>query len=167
MTTEDGVNAGARNVGRFFLMAVPLILALGATAWLGFYMGVHDVRKQLSQEERAAIAVGVTDGPLVGRYRIEIERPDCVTVTRADLDGSTLYLYATNTCRRAIRYLAWHIALVSPDGTILHTKYTNLCPVPRAPNAKAECVFSRATYLDVPLDDRAAVLRVWAMTSPS
>jgi hypothetical protein len=159
-SNEDGMQAGWRNVGRLALWTIPLSLGLAGSVWLGFYIGVHDFRRELSQEDRAAIVVGAEVRPK-GKMKITIETPFCVSVTRADLDGSALRLYAKNDCHQDISYLAWYYALVAPNGTVLHEGYTNSCAVPRHPTDLAECVFDG--YSSLTIDDRAASIRVWTM----
>lgn len=157
-TAEDGVNAGYRNFGRLALMCIPFALGIGASVWLGAYIGVHDFEKQLSQEGRAAIAVGAAVRP-TAKIKIEIKPQPCAAVTRADLEGQTLRLYATNDCGQRIRYMVWKYAFVSPNGTVLKDGWTNLCPLPAEKGDKAECLFE--SWQRITVDDRAATVRVW------
>ncbi len=50
---ENGVQNGARNIGRLALALIPWALAIGASVWLGVYVGIHQFRHELSQEDRA------------------------------------------------------------------------------------------------------------------
>lgn len=155
---ETGVDEGVRSIGTFFLWMIPFALALAATAWLGFYVGVQDQIHKQGQENRAAQYVGAADRPQA-KIAIEIVGKSCVKVTRADLDGGTLMLYAKNNCHHAVDYVEWHWQLLSPDKTAIAQGYTNQCPLPSAGNS-AECIFS-GRFSGIPTDDRAASIRVW------
>lgn len=119
---ESGADAGLRNIGRFFLMGIPLMLGLGAAAWLGVYAGTHDFKRQLSQEDRAAIAVGAPVRPK-GPMKIDIVPSRCLPIMRADIDGSVLRLYVENLCG-PITYMRWSWTMLSPDGTAIHSGWT-------------------------------------------
>src|SRR5258708_5935846 len=105
ISNEDGVNAGQRNIGRFFLAAIPWLLGLGASVWLGVWIGYHDFRHQLSQEDRAAIYVGAENRPKA-KIIPTIMPKDCTHITRADIDGSTLLLWARNDCDSYLSYMS-------------------------------------------------------------
>lgn len=153
---EDGINSGARNVGRLALSLVLLALGLGASVWFGVYMGVHQFRRELSQEERAAIVVGAEVRP-TEKIAVALSQSGCVRVTRADLDGRNLIIYTSNGCHRELTYVEWHWEELSPSGTVVHGGWTNWqCPAPRLPGDSAECRFD-----NIELDDRAASMRVW------
>ena len=162
MQNEDGLNSGARNVGRFFLMAIPYVLGLAAMTWLGVYIGIHDFNHQLTQEERAAVYTGAKDRP-TSKIAIEMKVKDCTKVTRGDIDGTTLVLYAINECHSGVGYMEWHWQEVSPNGTVIHENYTNSCPIPRSNGEIAECTFSSSILAgpELPDDDRTSKVRVW------
>jgi hypothetical protein len=164
ISDEDGMEAGGRNVGRLALSLIPWALGIGALVWLGVWIGIHEFRHELSQEERAAIYVGAKERPH-SRLIINTIKSDCSTVTRADLDGSDLIMYAKNDCHETLRYLAWRWQLLSPDGTVLKEEYVNGCPVPRMPGDSAECRM-QDHYASVSDDDRAATVRVWTQITP-
>jgi hypothetical protein len=163
MENENGFEAGARAAGRgvgwYFLAAIPFVLGMGASVWFGVYIGAHNFRKQLSQEQRGAVYVGADPRPK-SRLSIQIKAVDCVHITKADIDGRTLMLYASNDCHNSIRYLEWHWQLLSPDGTAIAQGFQNQCPMPNSPGDKAECVFS-GPYHGLPDEDRAAIVLVW------
>jgi hypothetical protein len=158
MEHEDGVNAGTRNIGRFFLAAIPWVLGTAAAVWLSTYIALHEFRHELSQEDRAATYVGATERPK-SKIKISVSEQDCSHITRADLDGSTLLIYAKNDCHETLDYLAWHWQTIAPNGTALKEGYTNSCPLPAA-GATAECRLSISSYGE-DLDDRVATVRVW------
>ena len=161
--TENGLEAGVRNVGRFFLAAIALVLAVSASAWLAFAMGARDAMEQIAQEERAAIVVGAGE-PLTLPVKIDIQNLSCVVVTRADLKGTALRLYARNDCNRRLSYVKWGWEAVSPNRTVLHSNWTNQCPVPALTGDSAECVLEGSD--EVPIDERIETLRVWATDRP-
>ena len=159
---ENGTDAGIRSIGRFFLFAIPLVLGLAASVWLGVWIQSHYFQKELSQEDRAAVYTGAQERPK-SKVIIQILPHDCTHLTRVDLDGSDLLMYATNDCHAPLDYLAWHWQFVSPDGTVISEGYDNSCPKPRLPGDKAECVPYSGS---VKPDDRASVLRAWTQKQP-
>jgi hypothetical protein len=158
---EDGTNAGMRNIGRLALFLIPWALALGAAAWIGVYIGAHDFRHQLSQEERAATYTGASEKPK-DKFKIVIEPHDCSHITKADIDGHVLLLYARNDCHKTLDYLAWHWQEVSPNGTIISGGYQNnaYCPVPQHYSEIAEC------SQEISDDDRAVQIKLWTQIEP-
>lgn len=151
---EDGFNAGQRNIGRLFLFAIPLALGLGASTWLGVWIGIHQWKHELSQQDRAAAYVGAMERP-TSKIKVDIVQKGCVTIDKVDLDGKTLLIYTTNHCHTEISYLDWHWALLSPAGVSIAAEETNGCTYPYEPNDKSEC------KMKVSDDDRGALLRVW------
>jgi hypothetical protein len=156
---EDGVNSGARSIGRFFLFAIPLVLGLAAAVWLGVYIDAHEFNHELSQEDRAASYVGATERPK-SKIAVEIQNQDCTRITRADVDGEILLLYARNDCHEREDYFAWHWQEISPNGTIIHQGYTNSCPIP-GPSEVAECSMNIGDFSGESVDDRTDKIRVW------
>lgn len=153
MTTENGSENGVRNIGRFFLFAIPLVLGLGFSVWFGAFIGVAQYKHDLAQEKRSAIYVGA-EKEIEEKIKIEVIPHDCTTITKADVKGVDLMMYARNDCRSTLSYLAWHWMALSPDGTAIDSGYTNLCPKPTLPGDKAEC------KLKISNDKRMAVLRL-------
>ena len=160
MTEETGVDAGARRVGAFFLWAIPLVLGVAASVWLGFFIGVQNEREQIAQEQRKAVYVGAEHRP-TAKIQIQVVPVDCLRLDRADLDGGHLVMYATNTCNAPVSYVAWHWQGISPDGTVIAEHYDNGCPLPVYRGDKAECEFN-----DVSTDDRIKTMRLWVTAKP-
>ena len=156
MSSEDGVNAGYRNLGRFFLALVPWALGIGALAWLSVYIGVHTFYHEKLQEDRAAQWTGAEQRP-AGKIAVEIRPVDCLHIKHADIDGDELSLYAQNDCHQSITYNEWHWQQISPDGTITHEGYANgaTCATLNDAGDKGEC---KLTLED---DDRVKKIRVW------
>lgn len=167
----------SRGIGTFAFAAIPWVLAIGATAWLGLYMAFHEDkkilandRKELTQEERMATYVGAAERPQQ-KVKIEEGHSDCVALSRAEFDGTELLMYAENRCHGApLDYLAWHWQLIAPDGTALSQGYTNLCPIPTNHGQKAECKQTlrehRYGYEAPPIEDRVEKIVIWLKTSP-
>lgn len=157
MREVDGMSSGGRSFGRLCLALIPWALGIGASVWLGVYIGVHQFRHELSQEERAAIFTGAQERPKQ-KIAVHTLSRDCTKIVRADLDGDSLTLYAENDCGYFLDYMEYHWEFISPNGTILNQGYHNgaTCPIPSEPRDKAECSFS------VDPDDRAESLKVWA-----
>lgn len=172
------MNAGWRNVGRFFLFAIPLVLGLGASAWFGLWITGHNFNRQveaekheLSQQERSAVFVGAGTKPK-GKLAIEIVKKDCLTVIRADIDTVkkgypyedtdywySLVLYAQSNCQQILDYAKYQWELISPNGVVLKSGYENTatCPVPH-PAEIAEC------SIKIQPDERTEKIRVWVQT---
>ena len=144
-------------IGKFFLALIPWALGLGASVWLGVWIGVYHFRKELSQENRAATYVGATERPK-SKIAVQIIPGGCLLVSRVDVDGGDLLIYWKNTCGFRLDYAELHYEAISPDGTILSQWYDNgsQCSFPTFSGDTAEC---RTTVRD---DDRVAKLRVWA-----
>lgn len=134
--------------------------AVGCVVWLSFFRDAHDFHHDLSQQDRAAQAVGATERP-TSKMQIEIQRRMCANITDADIDGKDLTVHARNDCHRGFDYLEYHYELLSPDGTAIAGGYHNEanCPIPATVGSKAECKF------EIPDDDRAKVVRVWMQGS--
>lgn len=135
---------------------IPYALGLGLATWGGIWMGIHNFRHQLSQEERAAVYTGAAERPKA-KIKVLVESRDCTHLTHADLDGESLVLYAKNDCHVPLRYLAWHWQMLSPNRTVIAQGHENTssCAVPIQPGDTAEC------HTQVVADDRAETLRVW------
>lgn len=153
MRGEDGVNAGTRNIGRFFLSLIPWALGIGFMVWFGAWAGVAKYKHDISQERRAAVYVGAETKP-EEKIKLDVVKHDCTTISRADVNGSDLMIYARNDCKGRLSYLAWHWQTISPDGTVVGQGYTNGCPIPN-PGNKAEC------KMKIDDDERTATVRIW------
>ena len=117
MERETGVNSGALNVGRFFLALIPWALGIGFTVWLGAWIGVSKYKHDVSQERRAAVYVGAENKP-EEKLKIQVIKHDSTTITKADVNGEDLMIYARNDGGK-LDYMAWHWKLISPDGTAI------------------------------------------------
>jgi hypothetical protein len=182
MTNEDGLNTGYRNVGRFFLFAIPLVLGLAATVWFGLWVSGYEFQRrkaevahELTQQERAAVYVGAQVRPK-GKLAVQLSQEGCFKIVRADLDTKkpeygygfeySLLLYAQNLCTSTRHeygisddsgYREWHWAAISPNGVMLKEGYTNYeCPKP-AFQEIGECRF------DIDPDDRIDHFKVWGI----
>lgn len=163
-SNEEGREASSRNWGRLGLGLIPLALGLGAAVWLGTYIEAHRFGRALSQEDRAATAVGAGRRP-AAKLVIDITSAQtyCAGATRADADGEMLRVYATNDCLKPLTGMSWHYDELSPDGTTLHSRHlTDACPFPRFIGDKAECVFGDK-YTGLSQDARVATVRVWTV----
>lgn len=155
---EDGINSGARNIGRFFLALIPWALGIGFAVWLGVYMAMREIHREALQEQRAAQYTGAAERPK-SKLKVEVLERSCVHVTHVDIDGNSLAIYSRNDCHEDLRYgVEWHWQLISPNGTIVKQGYENAasCPDPLTVGSSAEC---RVQYFMT--DDRAETLRVW------
>jgi hypothetical protein len=155
---EDGINSGARNVGRFFLALIPWALGFGFAVWLGVYTALHEIRREAQQERRASQYTGAAEAPK-SKLKVQALSKSCVHITHVDVDGDALWLYGRNDCHEDISYgIDWHWELVSPNGTIVKQGYVNAgnCPVPSSAGSSAEC-----KPYDYAIDERAETLRVW------
>jgi len=154
---EDGLNSGAKNIGRFFLALIPWALGIGFAVWLGVYTALHQIHREALQEQRAAQFTGAVERPK-SKLKIEVLDKSCLHITHVDVDGDDLALYGKNDCHRTINYPQWDWELASPNGTIVKQGYANggTCPVPKIAGSTAEC-----KPYNYSQDDRAETLRVW------
>lgn len=157
ISEEDGLNAGFRNIGRFYLALIPWALAVGALAWMGTWVAFHEWQRETRQEKRAAIYVAAPE-PVKSKIKITVLKRSCVKVERADLDGRSLIIYAAapSGCDSisGLGYAEWHWQEVSPDGTVLHADYSNEMNIHSG--EKVEFKFTIPSD-----DDRVAEVRVW------
>lgn len=148
-------------LAQFFVFAIPAILGVAFSVWLGAYIQAHEFFHILSMEQRAAIYVAApqaTKEPV----KIEVRKPDCIFVQRVDLDGSEIIIYGRNDCGHSIGYMEWHWQEKSPNGIVIGQDYTNFrCPIPYAANEVAEC----RMHIENP-DVRTNSIQVWATTRP-
>ena len=162
ISDEDGFNAGFRNYGRLCLALIPWALGIGALSWMAVYVWGHYIGNELDQERRAAIYTGAGKAPK-SKIAVEMLNKSCVKVTRADIDGSMLYLYARNDCRESLSYLRWNWEELSPDGTVIHAGEANSCPIPTENGDEAECQFGGWFHWPegIDTDKRVDRIRVW------
>lgn len=158
---EDGVSSGARNVGRFFLALIPWALAIGALAWMGFWLAVHQYREAVEQDRRRAVYVAA-ENPPKEKIKIETRKVDCLTVDRADVDGGDITIYGRmdGSCGMT-DYTEWHWQALAPDGTVIHEGYENGCPNLRSRGDRAECHMQMGFMGESAKDNRIASVRVW------
>lgn len=174
---ESGLDAGYRNIGRFFLWAIPLVLGLAAATWLGVWIDAHELEHTLTQEQRAAVYVGAESRPkskvLVSilpsqpMYDFAFTKDEpCAPIIKVDVDGSNLLMYAQNDCRVPITRLTWHWQQVSPNGTVLTDSDWSSCAIPTIPGDKSECeVPVNGDRYEPDVDSRTATIRVWTVVS--
>jgi hypothetical protein len=152
------------NSQRWLLVIVVAFVAIGVGfgVWLGFFRDTHNYTKQLSQEDWAAQYVAAVERPK-SKIEIKVSDESCVRITRAEIEGTYLLMYAQNDCHFKIHYMEWRWQTSAPDGTYLTSGYENTaaCPVPREPGSKAECKARLTSYWnDDGLDDRISALHV-------
>lgn len=139
--------------------------------WFGVYLGIHQFRREVSQEQRAAVQVGAAERP---KNKIAFDfataQTYCAGVTRGDIEGATMRLYATNDCHKPLTGMNWYYEMLSPNGTILHAGHTGdwshvPCPAPTQVGDSSECQFAEANHYDssLPIDDRVSKIRVWTI----
>ena len=156
---EDGINNGARSFGKLCLMLIPWALGIGASVWLGVWIGVHQFRHELSQEERRNIEVGAQVLPKQ-KINLQLNKPSnsCRKIEKADFDDGVLVVYFRNTCQSASDYdmIGWNA--LAPDGTIISSAehYTNMLI---GGGQRAE--WHTESWMAVPSDERIVTLQVW------
>jgi len=143
-------------VGWFFFSMIPAALAGAALMWLAFYTGVLDWQKTRRIEGRMDARVGVR-GELTAPVDLIIRKTGCLQVSRAYLDDGKLTTYTTNSCPSDSGYWELHWNQISPDGTVIATRYENW--------SASEGISSGATVegtFDLKEDSRTAKVIVWA-----
>src|SRR5689334_15526550 len=96
------------NYSRIFILLF-VGTALGCILWLTFFKDAHLFRRELSQEDRAAVAVAAVPLPSAKLVIILPTNQFCYKVERAEVDGSDYLLYVRNTCAHRERYAELHI----------------------------------------------------------
>lgn len=160
-SNEDGREAGSRNFGRLALFSVPLSLGLAAAVWLGVWIDAHYFRKAVSQEQRAAIAVGASVRPS-SPIKIVFDDRNCLRTTKADLSGRDLTIYVKNECASRVDWLRVRWQLLAVDDTIIRSGKFDWCNAPTRRGDTAECMVGDgySNFYKVSDDDRGASMRV-------
>lgn len=162
-------------------LAATVWFGLYLSGW-EFQQKKAEAQHELTQQERSAVYVGAAVRPK-GKIAVEMKKDNCMPIVRADVDTKrekftedlvySLIMYAQNQCGPPIQdpnypgvhvftkndydYMEWHWALVSPNGALLKSGYTNHdCQMPFR-GETSECAF------DVPADDRADRIKVWTL----
>jgi hypothetical protein len=118
MARPDG-----KGVSTFFYFAIPAVLALAALWWLAFGQGLHFFVRQISQEQRAATAVGADPLPKESmKITISDPRDAAVRVEKVEIDGGDLWVYYKNFGATRASYIKLLWRLVGPDGTVLKSR---------------------------------------------
>jgi hypothetical protein len=157
---SDDVNV--RGVSTFFLFAIPAVLALAAVWWLAFGQGLHYFKRELSQEQRSAEAVGASALPAEPlKIVITDEKDAAVRVDRVEIDGKRVWLYYKNFGQSRVSdfiEVSWRLRAI--DGTVIKSKstYANLidydAPGGLGAGERAEAKF------DIVSDPRAVVFEI-------
>lgn len=117
---KEEVEVKVGGVSTFFYFAIPAVLALAAIWWLAFGEGLHSFNRQVSQEDRAAQAVGAAPLPKAAiNVVIKNKHADCHVIDKAVLDGGDLWIYWHNACSEPVKdsTIAW--SSIAPDGTMI------------------------------------------------
>jgi hypothetical protein len=154
---SDEVKVEIGGVSKFFLFAIPAVLALAAIGWLAFVTGVVDFSRTVSQEARHAEAVGAAPLP---KKAIEVvlknKRGECRVVDKAEVDGSDIWVYWHNACGGSTENTTVEWRGLAPDGTVVASGW-HYTDTELAAGDKAEFHFNR-----VSIDPRIAAIEVKA-----
>ena len=115
-----------RGIGYFFLAAIPFVLGLAAIVWFSVWITGHNFNRQVTEEHRAADAVGekvLPKGPM--KITIRNNPRECVKVEDVHFEGDDLWVYSRRTCGNAGSYVELHWREITADGTVVKTGYTN------------------------------------------
>jgi hypothetical protein len=150
----------SRGVGSFFFAAIPAIIGVAFLIWLSFFSGCFDFKHHVAEvsdedrvKQRMDNRVGVTE-PLSAPVAVTIRKEDCIKVSKAFLDGSSLTAYVTNTCGEYDKWPELHWAARSPDRTIIHQNYSFI------QSGLTEGDTAEVT-MDIPQDHRIVSVEVW------
>jgi hypothetical protein len=150
-------------VSQFFFFAIPLVLAVGATAWLTFFDGAHQLQRAWSQEKRHAEFVGAPR-PIKAPLKIIAEpaRDARVIVDHAEINGGDLWIYYKNVSASRVASIRFNWKEASPDGTVVAfgEGYPSIygeshSPDELDPGERAEL------HLKIKSDPRAATMTIW------
>jgi hypothetical protein len=111
-------------IGWFFFALIPGAIAGALLMYFSFYTGIVDWRKTQRIEGRMDARVGV-NGELQKPVDLINRDSSCMKITRSFLDDGTVTAYITSRCNFRMRYWEIHWNSVAPDGTVIHSDYTN------------------------------------------
>ena len=140
--------------GWLFFALIPAALAGAALMWLAFYTGVIDWTKTMRIEGRMDARVGVR-GELTAPVDLIIRKTGCLQISRAFLDSGSMTAYTTNSCHAATGYWELHWNEIAPDGTVIHSGYTNQ-------GGSIEDSETREMKMDLDDDSRTVKVVTWA-----
>jgi hypothetical protein len=146
-------------IGWFFFALIPGALAGALLMYFAFYTGVVDWQKAQRIEGRMDGRVGV-NGELKKPVDLINRDSSCLKISRSFLDSGTVTAYVTSHCNYNIRYWEIHWESVAPDGTIIHSDYTNNGFGEPSPGETVETTYA------VQDDPRTAKIIVWT-SSPT
>ena len=118
ISDEDGINAGVRNIGRYFLFAIPAALGGAACLWIAAASGWIDLSHKITMEDRALNAVGISEPP-TEPIKIVTTNGTCLHATGAYLDGDEVVVSLQNTCDRQLDEPVYVYRTKAGDGTVL------------------------------------------------
>jgi hypothetical protein len=166
-------------------VAATVWFGLWVSGW-EFQQKKAEIAHELTQQERSAVYVGAEIRPK-GKLAVQIIDKSCFKIVRADIDLKSngyesdalkgyvysLILYGQGNCKNGdfgeiipgyprsdSGYRSWNWEMLSPNGTILDSGYTNHCPSPSGKDEIAECRF------EIGMDERADKFRVWGTVTP-
>lgn len=123
MSTQEPLSS--RGIGSFFFFAIPAILGIAASVWLGFRIDLFHFNQEVTQANRSDGRVGVHE-PLKEPLKLFIKDSVCVKITYAYIDGRTLTFYVKNECPSKREFIKYNVKPKAPDGTLIHSEGTYL-----------------------------------------
>ena len=120
ISDEDGRSAKHRNYGRLALSVIPAALGGAACLWLAAASGWIDLTHEITMEQRALNAVGLSIPPREP-IKLVFVNDRCLHVESAYLDGDIARAIFRNTCDRQLDRPNYAYKTKAPDGTVLLT----------------------------------------------
>lgn len=100
-------------------------LAIGLSAWLGFFKDLHSYGRDLSQEKRGSEWVGQNPEVVIAKpINFEIHNHGCLRVDRARVDGDSLTFELTRVCGASNDYAEMHWR-AKAGNTVISSGYEN------------------------------------------
>ena len=104
------------------LSLIPAALAVGACYWLFFARNVHEFKRALKQEERAAVAVGAYPPPQEPiKIELKGKRSSCIVIESASIDGESLTGVLRNACSVPVAFVKVQYRTFSSAGVMLRS----------------------------------------------
>lgn len=160
ISNEDGREASSRNIGRLALFAIPLVLGIASSVWLGAWIQAHYFLVNRAQEQRRGDLVGAPK-PLEESITIitpaRLQGPGLL-IDHAEYHGGQLTVrFHVTTDNHAFEI---HWAWIAPDGSHMGQGWNKVDEDggPWSLAAGEKAIF---TDKSVGVEPRASVLEIW------
>jgi len=162
ISNEDGFHAGARNIGRYFLFLVPLVLGLGASAWLGVWIQAHYFLIDRAQEQRSGSFVAAPDPERAPYLITTYTGGSKIKIDAVDIHNGVMTVRFHNFSAIEANNLQLHWQWIAPDGTKL-ADHWDWCYKLKGPSGIGGAEKGIVEESDLNPDPRASGVGVWVI----